>query len=258
MRDSLEVKRQSIQVVDAISAEDVGDFPDKNIGEAIQRVPGVQINRQDGEGRSVSIRGADQSLIRVELNGVSALSLTVGGGRDVDFRDLPVEFVSRVEVVKTPTAEMTEGGIGTVRVITRKPFDNPEGYLAGSVQGVYSDLADATDPKFAIIGSKNFFDNTLGVLLSAQYETRHIDSNNARTTGWLRRAPTPTGAGCDAWPWHGCECRRHARLDPRDSALHHRPARDDARGIQRRRANGSRARTSRCTSTAPMPRARKT
>ena len=79
-------------------------------------VPGVQINRQDGEGRSVSIRGADQSLIRVELNGVSALSLTVGGGRDVDFRDLPVEFVSRVEVVKTPTAEMTEGGIGTVRV----------------------------------------------------------------------------------------------------------------------------------------------
>ena len=104
MRDSLAIKRESIQVVDAISAEDVGDFPDKNIGEAIQRVPGVQINRQDGEGRSVSIRGADQSLIRVELNGVSALSLTVGGGRDVDFRDLPVEFVSRVEVVKTPTA----------------------------------------------------------------------------------------------------------------------------------------------------------
>ena len=103
MRDSLEIKRESIQVIDAISAEDVGDFPDKNIGEAIQRVPGVQINRQDGEGRSVSIRGADQSLIRVELNGVSALSLTVGGGRDVDFRDLPVEFVSRVEVVKTPS-----------------------------------------------------------------------------------------------------------------------------------------------------------
>src|ERR1041384_6613099 len=112
MRDALPGKRDAIQVVDAISAEDVGDFPDKNIGEAIQRVPGVQINRQDGEGRSVSIRGADHNLIRVELNGVTALSLTVGGGRDVDFRDLPVEFLSRVEVVKTPTAEMTEGGIG--------------------------------------------------------------------------------------------------------------------------------------------------
>src|SRR6188508_1961894 len=193
MRDSLEVKRESMQVVDAISAEDVGDFPDKNIGKAIQRVPGVQINRQDGEGRSVSIRGADQSLIRVELNGVSALSLTVGGGRDVDFRDLPVEFVSRVEVVKTPTPEMTEGGIGTVRVVTRKPLDDTDGYLAGSVQGVYSDLAESTDPKVALIGSEIFLDGTLGVLLSAQYESRHIYSNNARTTGWLRRAPPPAG-----------------------------------------------------------------
>jgi iron complex outermembrane receptor protein len=211
MRNSLEIKRESIQVVDAISAEDVGDFPDKNIGEAIQRVPGVQINRQDGEGRSVSIRGADQSLIRVELNGVSALSLTVGGGRDVDFRDLPVEFLSRVEVVKTPTAEMTEGGIGTVRVITRRPFDSPEGYLAGSVQGVYSDLADATDPKFALIGSKTFFDNTLGVLLSTQYEQRHINSNNARTTGWLRRAPTATGPG--ATPGRGTDVNADGTLD---------------------------------------------
>jgi iron complex outermembrane receptor protein len=211
MRDSLDIKRQSIQVVDAISAEDVGDFPDKNIGEAIQRVPGVQINRQDGEGRSVSIRGADQSLIRVELNGVSALSLTVGGGRDVDFRDLPVEFVQRVEVVKTPTPEMTEGGIGTVRVITRRPSDSPEGYLAGSVQAVYSDLADATDPKIALIGSKTFLDGTLGVLFSGQFEERHLDSNNARTTGWLRRAPTATGAG--ATPGRGTDVNGDGTLD---------------------------------------------
>ncbi len=211
MRDSLAVKRESIQVVDAISAEDVGDFPDKNIGEAIQRVPGVQINRQDGEGRSVSIRGADQSLIRVELNGVSALSLTVGGGRDVDFRDLPVEFLSRVEVVKTPTAEMTEGGIGTVRVFTRRPLDSPEGFYAGSAQAVYSDLADEYDPKLALIGSKTFFDNTLGVLLSTQFETRHIDSNNARTTGWLRRAPTATGAG--ATPGRGTDVNADGTLD---------------------------------------------
>src|SRR6188508_3559390 len=211
MRDSLEVKRESMQALDAISAEDIGDFPDKNVGEALQRVPGIQINRQDGEGRAVSIRGADQSLIRVELNGVSALSLTVGGGRDVDFRDLPVEFVSRVEVVKTPTPEMTEGGIGTVRVVTRKPLDNPEGYLAGSLQGVYSDLAESTDPKVALIGSEIFLDGTLGVLLSAQYESRHIYSNNARTTGWLQRAPTATGAG--ATPGRGTDVNADGTLD---------------------------------------------
>ena len=211
LRDALAVKRDSVQVLDAISAEDVGDFPDKNIGEAIQRVPGVQITRQDGEGRGVSIRGADPSLIRVELNGVSALSLTVGGGRDVDFRDIPVEFISRVEAVKSPTAEMTEGGIGTVRIYTRRPLDDPDGYLAGSAQGVYSNLAEEYDPKLALIGSKAFLDGTLGISLSAQYEQRHIYSNNARTTGWLTRAPTATGP--NSTPGRGTDVDGDGDLD---------------------------------------------
>ena len=103
----------------------------------------MQISRQDGEGRGVSIRGAEPGLNRVEVNGVTALSLTVGGGRDVDFRDLPVEFVSRLEVVKSATPDMTEGGIGgTVRVITRRPLDSAEPYLAGSTQMIYSNLAE--------------------------------------------------------------------------------------------------------------------
>ncbi|MBB6095477.1 TonB-dependent receptor [Povalibacter uvarum] len=195
LRSSLEAKRDSIQVVDAISAEDIGDFPDKNVSEALQRVTGVQISRQDGEGRGVSIRGADPSLNRVEINGSSALSMTVGGGRDVDFRDIPVEFISRLEVVKSATPEMTEGGIGgTVRVITRRPFDAVGGFLAGSAQMVYSDLADEYDPKFALIGSRTFFNDTLGVLLSATYEERNLDSNNARTTGWIRRDPNARNA----------------------------------------------------------------
>ncbi len=211
LRDALEVKRNAIQAIDAISAEDVGDFPDKNVGEALQRVPGIQINRQDGEGRAVSIRGADQSLIRVEINGVSALSLTVGGGRDVDFRDIPVEFISRVEAVKSPTAEMTEGGIGVVRLYTRRPLDDPDGYLAGSVQGVYSDLAGEYDPKLALIGSKTFLDGTFGVQLSTQFEQRHLFSNNARTTGWLRRAPTATGPG--STPGRGTDVDADGTLD---------------------------------------------
>jgi iron complex outermembrane receptor protein len=211
LRNSVAVKRDSIQAIDAISAEDIGDFPDKNVGEALQRVPGIQINRQDGEGRAVSIRGADQSLIRVEINDVSALSLTVGGGRDVDFRDIPVEFISRVEAVKSPTAEMTEGGIGVVRLYTRRPLDDPDGYLAGSVQGVFSDLADEYDPKLALIGSKTFLDGTFGVQLSAQWEQRHLFSNNARTTGWLRRAPTATGAG--ATPGRGTDVNGDGTLD---------------------------------------------
>ena len=203
MRDSLEVKRESIQVVDAISAEDVGDFPDKNIGEAIQRVPGVQINRQDGEGRSVSIRGADQSLIRVELNGVSALSLTVGGGRDVDFRDLPVEFVSRVEVVKTPTAEMTEGGIGTVRVITRKPFDDA-GRLS---RGFRAGLSTAISPTHTTRNSRSSAARLSSTARSAsccRRNTKRVISTatmRAPRAGCVALRP-PTGAGCDSGPWH--------------------------------------------------------
>lgn len=197
LRSAMDVKRNSLQVVDTISAEDIGDFPDKNLSEALQRVTGVQISRQDGEGRGVSIRGADPSLNRVEINGSSALSLTVGGSdRAVDFRDIPVEFVSRLDVVKSPTADMAEGGIGgTVRVITRRPFDSKTPYLAGSVQGVYSNLAKEYDPKFALIGSRTFFDDKFGVLLSGTWEKRHLNSNNARTTGWIRRTATATGAG---------------------------------------------------------------
>ncbi|MBI1685690.1 TonB-dependent receptor [Caulobacter hibisci] len=213
LRSAMDVKRNSLQVVDTISAEDIGDFPDKNLSEALQRVTGVQISRQDGEGRGVSIRGADPSLNRVEINGSSALSLTVGGSdRAVDFRDIPVEFVSRLDVVKSPTADMAEGGIGgTVRVITRRPFDSKTPYVAGSVQGVYSNLAKEYDPKVALIGSRTFLDDTLGVLLSGTWEKRHLNSNNARTTGWLSRAPTATGAG--ATPGRGTDINGDGKLD---------------------------------------------
>ncbi|PVM77637.1 TonB-dependent receptor [Caulobacter radicis] len=213
LRSAMDVKRNSLQVVDSISAEDIGDFPDKNLSEALQRVTGVQISRQDGEGRGVSIRGADPSLNRVEINGSSALSLTVGGGdRAVDFRDIPVEFVSRLDVVKSPTADMAEGGIGgTVRVITRRPFDSKKPFVAGSVQGVYSNLAKEYDPKFALIGSRTFFNDTLGVLLSGTWENRHLNSNNARTTGWLDRAPTPTGV--NSLPGRSSDVNGDGKLD---------------------------------------------
>jgi hypothetical protein len=213
LRSAMDVKRNSLQVVDSISAEDIGDFPDKNLSEALQRVTGVQISRQDGEGRGVSIRGADPSLNRVEINGSSALSLTVGGGdRAVDFRDIPVEFVSRLDVVKSPTADMAEGGIGgTVRVITRRPFDSKKPFVAGSIQGVYSNLAKEYDPKLALIGSRTFLNDTLGVLLSGTWEKRHLNSNNARTTGWLDRAPTPTGV--NSLPGRSSDVNGDGKLD---------------------------------------------
>jgi TonB-dependent receptor len=188
LQGALNAKRNAPQVLDAISAEDIGKFPDKNVGEALQRVTGVQISRAGGEGAGVTIRGADPSLNRVEINGTTALSTTVGGGRDVDFRDLPSEFVNRLEVVKSATADMTEGGVGgTVRVITRRPFDNGgKAYLAGSAQAIYADIGDHMDPRLAIIGSDTFANGTLGILISGTFENRNVEDHQARTTGWVQ------------------------------------------------------------------------
>jgi len=207
LADALAAKRDSTQVLDAISAEDVGKFPDKNVAEALQRVTGVQLTRGGGEGQSITIRGADASLNRVEINGQTALSTSISAGtgngsnRQVDFRDMPAEFISRVEVVKSATAEMTEGGLGgTVRVRTRRPFDTKGGYLAGSAQGIYNELAGKVDPKFALIGSKLFAHETLGVLVSGTYEKRTIRYDQARTTGWRQvettQPATPAAQNC--------------------------------------------------------------
>jgi iron complex outermembrane receptor protein len=204
LADAQSVKRNSAQVVDAISAEDIGKFPDKNIGEALQRVTGVQISRAAGEGQNISIRGAEPGLNRVEINGQTALSTVVGSSRAVEFRDLPVEFVSRVEVVKSATPDMTEGGLGgTVRIVTRRPFDSKKQYIAGSAQGIYGTLSDRLDPKLALIGSTLFANDTLGMLISATYEERSLWYDQLRTTGWRQIDADPATAGAQLLDLNG-------------------------------------------------------
>jgi len=212
LANALNTKRNSDQVVDAISAEDVGKFPDKNVGEALQRITGVQIQRAGGEGSAVSIRGVDPGLIRVEINGQSAMSTAAGAAAAsatnpaVEFRDIPAEFISRLEVVKSATADMTEGGLGgTVRIVTRRPFDTKKPYLAGSVQGVYGTLGNRLDPKFALIGSRLFADDTIGVLVSGTYEKRSLWYDQAKTTGWrqIRKVGAATTT-CNQTAQTGC------------------------------------------------------
>jgi iron complex outermembrane recepter protein len=203
LEDALSDKRNAPQVLDAISAEDIGKFPDKDMGEALQRVTGVQITRSSGgEGSTVTIRGADPTMTRVEINGTAALSLTVGASdRAVDFRDLPVEFVKTIEVIKSPTADMVEGGVGgTVRVTTRRPFDTHGDFIAGSVQGVYSNLPQTYDPQLALIGSKLFFDDTFGALISGTFAKDHEYDGQALTTGWVRQSKGVSAQGSPANP----------------------------------------------------------
>ncbi len=187
LRSAATLKRNSAQVTDSITATDIGKFPDKNLGEALQRVTGVQISRSDGEGRNVTIRGAQPNLVRTEIDGATALPLSFGAGdRATDFRDMPVEFVSHLDVIKSQLPEDTEGGIGgIVRVVNRRPFDSKKPFFAASAQGVYSTTAKTTDPKYAFVASRLFFDDKVGVLVSFNTEDRHLYRYGDLQTGWL-------------------------------------------------------------------------
>lgn len=180
LQSSIDLKKNASQVIDAISAEDVGKFPDKNVGEALQRVTGVQLERTDGEGTSINIRGIQASLNRYEINGVTVLD--TGNSRGVDFRDFPVEFISRVEVVKSVSADVTEGGLGgTVRIITRRPFDKPGLLATGSVQGIHSNVNGDYGVRAAALISNTFADDRIGVLLGVTYEERRIRTDGVDT-----------------------------------------------------------------------------
>src|SRR5262245_44109730 len=117
LKSGIERKRAAGTVSDSIVAEDIAQFPDKNVGEALSRVTGVQLSRDFGEGTQVSIRGVDPALNRVEINGMSVLSANGGSSRSNDFRELASELIKTVDVIKGSTADLTEGGIGgTVRI----------------------------------------------------------------------------------------------------------------------------------------------
>ncbi|HSC06043.1 MAG TPA: TonB-dependent receptor plug domain-containing protein, partial [Steroidobacteraceae bacterium] len=146
---AIQVKRNAIGVVDAISAEDVGKFPDKNLAEALQRVPGVVINREFGEGERVNIRGTADELTKTLLNGHSLSTADwfvldqLDTTRSFNYLMLPADLISQTVVYKTSQADLEEGGIGgTVNVITRNPLDMPSGTIFGKLEGTYSELAD--------------------------------------------------------------------------------------------------------------------
>ncbi len=137
LENAINTKRDADVVVDAISAEDVGKFPTENIAESLQRVTGVQISRFRGEGQNVTIRGLPPGYTLVELSGHTVANALGASGtnvsRNFDFTILPSEFVSKVEVFKTPSADMEEGGLaGTVIARTVRPLDVGRGAPARS------------------------------------------------------------------------------------------------------------------------------
>src|SRR5690606_4437737 len=181
---AMDIKRDAGGVVDAISAEDIGKFPDANLAESLQRIPGVSIDRNAGEGNSVSVRGFGPNFNMVTTNGRQMPSS--GAGRSFNFNDLAAELVSGVEVHKTSSAANPSGGIGsTININTARPLNIGSFKAVGSVKGVSDIDEGSVTPEVSGLISNTFADGTFGVLVAASYQQRKYEQERVAVDGWV-------------------------------------------------------------------------
>jgi TonB-dependent receptor len=190
---ALDLKRESTGSSDSIFAEDIADFPDLNLSESLQRLPGVSIARDAGEGRQISVRGLGPQFTRVRINGMEAMtangSTDAAGGtnrnRSFDFNTFASELFNQITVHKTASAEIEEGSLGaTVDLNVARPFDYDGFTFAASAQAGYNDLSDGIDPRAALLISNTFADGRLGALVSVAYTKRELADNGSSTVRW--------------------------------------------------------------------------
>jgi TonB-dependent receptor len=193
LASALNAKRNDNGIVDVIKAEDMGKFPDTNLAESLQRIPGVVIDRDAGEGRSITVRGLGQDFTRVRINGIEALATTGGTdssgganrGRGFDFNVFASELFNTVTVRKSSSADVDEGSLGaTVDLQTTRPFDLKGFNAMVSLKEKYNDLSKTTDPRAAFLLSTTNEDRTFGVLLSGAYSKRRLYEEGFSTVRW--------------------------------------------------------------------------
>jgi iron complex outermembrane receptor protein len=183
----LKVKRDSDVIVDAVSAEDIGKFPDANLAEALQRIPEVSIDRDSGEGRFVTIRGLGPEFNAVLLNGRHVASTEPT--RAFSFDTIAAELVSELNVYKTQNPSLSEGGLGgTVNALTARPLSHNGLNIRGSIQAGYEEHADTYRPQGSFLVSNTFMDGKVGALFAASYQSRQnrvyqTNSSGIRTEG---------------------------------------------------------------------------
>jgi iron complex outermembrane receptor protein len=199
-RASIETKRTADAVVEAITAEDVGKFPDKNLAEALQRAPGIVINREFGEGERVSLRGTAPNLTRTTLNGHSLATADwfildqQQATRSFNFLMLPSEIIGQVEIYKSPTAALDEGGVGgLIDVGTRHPLDLKPYYIGASLQAAYTEKSDDWSPQGSGLISWKNADETFGILAAVTRQEREIRRDGVEVLGYSDYT-TPDGA----------------------------------------------------------------
>ena len=201
---AMDIKRSSQGVVDAISSEDMGKFPDTNLAESLQRISGVSIDRDNGEGSKITVRGLGPDFNLVTLNGrqmpsSNLESTVISNSRSFDFANLASEAISGVEVYKTAKAEVSSGGIGaTINILTAKPLDSTGQKASVGIKGVMdqsTDEGNSITPEISGLYSNTFADDTIGFGISFSHQERNGATKEAVVPQWHTQEIAPV----DGW-----------------------------------------------------------
>ncbi len=179
LMESLDTKRYADSVVDAITAEDLGKFPDKNVADSLSRITGVSVTRGFGEGEKIAVRGTSPDQNRTLLNGAAVASadwfVLDNPSRAFNYTLLPSTIVSALEVYKSPQADIQEGSLGgTVMLRTRRPLDMDANSGVVQVQGMYSETSEEWDPNVSALYSWKNDAETLGFNISLTKQDRTL------------------------------------------------------------------------------------
>lgn len=203
---SLDDKRNAIGSTDSILAEDIAKFPDTNLSESLQRIPGVALIRSGGEGKQIAVRGLSPLFTTNEINGMETITNSgANTGRSFDFNVFDSDLFQGITVNKTAAANLHEGALGaTVQLQTAHPFDHQGFTLVASGQGSYNDMNGAINKRFSGLVSDTFMGGRLGVLVAGAFSSRNLEQFDTDSvgfqndnTGQIASHASPLIAGCE-------------------------------------------------------------
>ncbi|HWU79502.1 MAG TPA: TonB-dependent receptor, partial [Caulobacter sp.] len=184
-QSAIQRKKRAATNQDSIVADDIGNFPDKNVGEAVARIAGVGLDvADDGQQGGFSIRGQGADLVRVEVDGMSMLSTSAQDGRSVtSLGDMSSDLIKSVDVIKGQTADMTPGGVGgTVKIEQRSGLDFSKPLFKLNVQYQNNSLEKKWSPRISAFATRKFFDDRLGILVNFTYDDARTVTDTARVS----------------------------------------------------------------------------
>ena len=189
---SIETKRYSDAIVDSITSEDIGKFPDKNVAESLQRITGVSLTRAQGEGERVGVRGTAPSQNRTYMNGQSIAStdwwISSQPNRGFNYTLLPAEIVSSLEVYKSPEADHDEGSLGgSINIKSHSPLDTKDNMFIGTAQLQYSDVSEKSNPQLSLFHNQINDAKNFGILVSLTRHERTLRRDGLESWGWTTR-----------------------------------------------------------------------